>query len=153
MILLCFEYLFVSCIWVYVIVISCYSKSKRGIWSLSDCNEIRTHNQLIRRPILSSLAKIAKWLSCVVSYYLYDALDWMFLSRHACISEWIHSIFSWMLRKPLLETGANDCAGLWVLICFVHLNICSCHLMYEFQSESTLYIWLNILEINAISEV
>ena len=33
----------------------------------------------------------------------------------------------------------NGWAVFWVLICMVHLTVCSCHVTYEFQSESTLY--------------
>ena len=39
-----------------------------------------------------SIAKLSKWLSCVVSTYLYDALDCMFLSCHVRILEWIHTL-------------------------------------------------------------
>ena len=51
----------------------------------------------------------------------------------------------------------NDFAELWVLICTLHLTVCSCHVMYTFPSEFTLYICLNVknslLETDAISEV
>ena len=33
---------------------------------------------------------------------------------------------------------------LWVLICVAHLTVCSCHAIYAFQSEYTLYSCLNI---------
>ena len=36
---------------------------------------------------------------------------------------------------------------LWVLICMVHLTECSCHVTYAFQSESTLYSFLNVKEL------
>ena len=38
----------------------------------------------------------------------------------------------------------NDWAELWVLICTVHLIVCSYHITYTFQSESTLYSCLNV---------
>ena len=41
----------------------------------SDCNWIRTHNHLVHKRTLNHLAKLAKWLSCVVSTYLYGAFD------------------------------------------------------------------------------
>ena len=34
--------------------------SKRHIWSLSDCNKIRTHNQLVRKQTLNHLVKLAR---------------------------------------------------------------------------------------------
>ena len=47
---------------------------------LGDCNWTRTHNHLLYKRTLKYLAKLAKWLSCVVSTYLYGAFDCMFLS-------------------------------------------------------------------------
>ena len=51
------------------------------LWNLSwiaafnttnrDCNGIRTHNHLLCKWTLNHLAKLYKWLSCVVSTYLY----------------------------------------------------------------------------------
>ena len=49
---------------------------------LSDCNWTRTHNHLVHKRTINDLAKLAKWLSCVVSTYLYGAFDYMFLSCH-----------------------------------------------------------------------
>ena len=95
---LCSEYLSVWCIWLYVIIMSRTSfrvnlhfvvylsvkellaRSRRHIWSLSDCNGIRTHNHFVRKRTLNHLAKLVKWLSCVVSTYLYGVFDCMLLS-------------------------------------------------------------------------
>ena len=49
---------------------------------LSDCNGIRTHNHLVRQPTFNHLAQLAKWLSCIVSTYMYRAFDCLFLSYH-----------------------------------------------------------------------
>ena len=46
------------------------ARSRREIWSLSDCNLTRTHNHLVHKWTLNHLAKLAKWLSCVVNTYL-----------------------------------------------------------------------------------
>ena len=92
-----------------------------------------------------------------------------------------HSIVSWMSRSSFLEAGAksealvtanghqlrityflnehstiwtnwpNDLAVFWVLTCTVHLTLCSCHVKYAFQSESTLYSCLNVKELAARS--
>ena len=67
------------------------ARNRREIWSLSDCNWIRTHNRLVRKGTLNHLAKLAKWLICIVSTYLYGTLDCMFLSCHVRVSEWIMS--------------------------------------------------------------
>ena len=69
------------------------ARSRREIWSLSDCNWTRTHNHLVDKRTLNHLAKLAKWLSCVVSTYLYGAFDCMFLSCHVRVSEWIHTLY------------------------------------------------------------
>ena len=36
--------------------------------------------------------------------------------------------------------------------CTVHLTVCSCHITYTFQSESTLYSWLHVKELLARSK-
>ena len=71
-------YLSVLCIWVYVIIMSrtsfrvnphsivylnvkeLFARSMRPIWGLSDSNETRIHNHLVRKPTLNHLAKLAK---------------------------------------------------------------------------------------------
>ena len=80
----------------------------REIWSWSDCNWARTHNYLVRKLTLNHLAKLVKWLSCVVSTYLYGAFDCMFLPCHVRISEWIHtSDFAPALSKEFLDIQAT----------------------------------------------
>ena len=59
---------------------------------LSDSNGIRTHNHLVRKETLNHLAKLAKWLSCVVRTYLYAAFDCMLLSCHVRVSDWIYTL-------------------------------------------------------------
>ena len=39
------------------------ARNRRDIWSLSDYNGARTHNQLVCKPTLNHLAKLAKGLS------------------------------------------------------------------------------------------
>ena len=58
----------------------------------NDCNWTRTHTHLVHKGTLNHLAKLTKWLSCVVSTYLYGAFDCMFLSCHVRVSEWIHTL-------------------------------------------------------------
>ena len=67
-------------------------RSRREIRNISDWNRIRTHNHLVHERTLNHLAKLAKWLSCIVRTYLYGAFDCMFLSCHLRISEWIHTL-------------------------------------------------------------
>ena len=39
------------------------ARSRHHIWSLSDSNEIRTQNHLLRKRTLNHLAKLTRWLS------------------------------------------------------------------------------------------
>ena len=68
------------------------ARNRRNIGSLSDCNGTLIHNHLDRKRTLDHLAQLAKWLSCFVSTYLCGAFDCMFLSCHACISDWIRTL-------------------------------------------------------------
>ena len=46
--------------------------------AICDSGGIRTHNHLVHfKWIFNHLAKLTKWLSCVVSFYLYGSLDYM----------------------------------------------------------------------------
>ena len=68
-----------------------FSWSRSHIWGLSDSSKIQTHNHLVCKRAINHLAKLAKWLSCVVSTYLRGAFDCM-LSCHVRVSEWIHTV-------------------------------------------------------------
>ena len=57
--------------------------SRCCILRLSSRNEIPTDNHLIRNRTLDHLAKLAKWLSCLVSAYLYGAF--IIMSRTSLI--------------------------------------------------------------------
>ena len=50
------------------------TRGRREIWSLNDCNWTRTHHLVYKRT-LNHLAKLAKWLVCVLKTYLYGAFD------------------------------------------------------------------------------
>ena len=63
-----------------------------GVSFLSDFNWNRTCNHLVVKRALNHLAKLAKWLSYVVSTYLLGAFDCVFLLCHDCVSEWIHTL-------------------------------------------------------------
>ena len=66
-----------------------FARSRCEIWSLTDCNWTRTHYHLVHKRKLNNLAKLAKWLSRIVSTYLHVAFDCMFLSCHvrACFEQ------------------------------------------------------------------
>ena len=67
---------------------------------------MQTYNHLGRKG--THLAKLAKWLSCVGSTYLYGAFDCILSSCHVCDSAWIHTVLperqgtrSWKLVRYL----------------------------------------------------
>ena len=68
-------------------------RNRSNVWSLSDCNGNRIHNHLVRQWTLNHLAKLSKWLSCVVSTYLYGNMTLCFLSCHVRVSEWIPTLY------------------------------------------------------------
>ena len=122
---LCCEYLSVLCIWLNIIIMASLSfrvnphcifclnmnqplaGSKRHIWSLSDSKEVRTYQDIVRNCTLNHLAKLAKWMSCVVSTYLYSAFDCMLLLCHVRVWEWIGTLqFAWMSWNSLLKAAA-----------------------------------------------
>ena len=43
---------------------------------------------IVHKQTLNHLAKLVKWLSCIVSTYLYDTF-WLYVLCHICISKWI----------------------------------------------------------------
>ena len=77
----------------------------------------------------------------------------MFLPCHIRVSEWIHNFLNvkellarskceiWRLSDCNWTRTYNDWAVLRVRISMVHLIVCSCRVMYAFQSESTLCSW------------
>ena len=54
-------------------------RSRHHIWSLIDSTGIWTHDHLVLKRTLNYLAKVAKWLSCVLSTYLHGGFDCMLL--------------------------------------------------------------------------
>ena len=50
-------------------------------------------------------------------------------------------------KSTIWPNWTNDWAMLWVLICTVHLTVCSCLVIYAFLRQSTLCIWLNVKEL------
>ena len=61
-------------------------------FEFSDCNGTRTRNHKFRKRTLNPLAKLVKWLSSVMSTYLYGAFGCMLLSCHVRLSDWIHTL-------------------------------------------------------------
>ena len=96
--------------------------SRHEIWSLSEYNWTRTQNHLVCKQTLNHLAKLTKWLSCVLSTYLYGAFDCMFLSCHVRVSEWTHTLqlpecqgtpCSKQVRNPKFKWLQQDSKNMW----------------------------------------
>ena len=100
--------------------------SRRHIWSLSDSNWIWTHNHLVRKQTLNHLAKLAKWLSCVVSTYLYGAFD--------CMS----SSITWSSMSFRVNPHSKVCLDVKELLARRRHHICSSGDSKEIQSHNHL---------------
>ena len=90
------------------------ARSRHELWSLSDCNWTRTHNHLVHEQTLNHLARLAKWLSCFVSTYLYSAFDCMFLSCCAHVSEWIHTLYLPEFQGPPYSKQVQNLKFKWL---------------------------------------
>ena len=82
-----------------------FAWSRPHIWGLSASNKIQTHNHLVLKGTLNHLTKRSKWLSCVVSTYLYGAFVCMLFSCHIRVSDWmwVPVSFAKFLRTPFLR--------------------------------------------------
>ena len=76
------------------------ARNRREIWSLSDCNGTRTHNHLVLKRTLNHLAKLPKWLNCVVGSspvaVTFVLVFLIFLICYCCISNEHHNPTSWV---------------------------------------------------------
>ena len=70
---------------------TCFRVNSPSIVAWMSRNSL-TRNLLVCKRKLNRLAKLVKWLSCVVSTYLFGAFDCMFLLCHVRVSEWIHTL-------------------------------------------------------------
>ena len=96
------------------------ARNRCDIWRLRDNNGTRTHNLLIRKRTLNQLAKLTKWLSCVVNTYLYVAFDCMFLSCDVRLSS-ESTLCSCLKVKELPARNRHDIwtiSDIWYRSCF-----------------------------------
>ena len=81
-------------------------RSRQHSWSLSDSKEVRTHNHIVGKRTRKHIARLAKWVSCVVSTYIYGAFDCMVLLCRVRVPELIQILqLAWMSRNSLLEVS------------------------------------------------
>ena len=101
-------------------------------------NGTQTHNYLAQERTLNHLPKLAEWLSCVVSIYLYGAFDCMFLScPYFRVNP--HTVVAWMSRNSLLETSMISESYLISDIYMISSYLTSKWLQYETLPHDHLY--------------
>ena len=96
------------------------------------------HNYLDGKRMLNHLAKLAKWLSYVLSTYLYGAFDCIFLRCHLTVYSkhssviWPVWLNGWVFLYELSGSGFQSnlffstsfgyCSGYMFKSCYSHLN-------------------------------
>ena len=154
------------------------ARSRREIWSLSDCKWTRIQNHLVRKQTPPSISPhwlndwaLFRLLICTVhlTFYsnhvtysfesestLYSCLNVKELLARSRCQIWSWSDCNWTRTQnpqfvnehsTICPNWPNDWAVFWVIICTVHLTVCSCHVPYKFQNESTLCSCSNVNEI------
>ena len=134
------EDLFVRCIWHYFIIIwrtslsvnicsivcmnvkEPLARSRRHIWSLKESSDCQTHNHFVRKRTINHLAKVAEWLSFVLSTYLHGGLVCMLLHT-SCMylshTYWSHTSFRVnshsIVRLNVKEFLARNSRHIWSL--------------------------------------
>ena len=116
-----------------------FARSRRHIWSLSDSNGIWTHRYLVCKRTLNHLAKLAKWLRCVVSHYLQGAFDFMLLS---CTYEFQSETTLW---KFFYIQVSIECRFTLKLVRDMTITCSQMHGTdnYSQHSSNILPVWLN----------
>ena len=155
------------------------ARCRHEIWSLSDCNWTRTHNHLVHKQTLNHLAKLAIFLVNEIielcCEYLSVRCIWLYLLIMSCMHFRVNPHSNSCLNiKELLAWSRCEIWSLsgwnWTWTCNhlvqkqilnhlvklfnnygVHLTVCSYHVTYAFQNESTLYSCLNVKELLARS--
>ena len=107
-------------------------------------NGIRTHNHLVCKETLNHLAKLARWLSCVLSTYLYNAFDYIIIMSCTRFRENLHSIVCLKIKKLLAQSrchiwSRSDSNMIWIHNHLVHKQTVNylCKL-------ANLAIWLSV---------
>ena len=79
------------------------------------------HNHLVCKRTLNNSVKLAKWLSCFVGTYLYEAFECMSLSCQVCVSDWMFRARSSLTSRRTWIVGwkySNWNVFLWILEIF-----------------------------------
>ena len=111
--------------WLYVLIMSrtrfrMYPHStdawmfRNSLLKTSDCNGTRTHDHIVRKRILNQLARLTKWLSCVVSTIcMVHLIECSYRVMNAFQSE--STPHSCLNVKELLAPNRCDIWSFWIL--------------------------------------
>ena len=92
------------------------ARSRRKIWSLSDCNWTQTQNHLVRKWTLNDLAKLVQWLSLAkwLSVRLWAKWFWVQVQLQS-LEHVKHKIFNFRpIKKIFQKLKANEN---WAMVC------------------------------------
>ena len=117
--------------------------------TICDSNGIQTHNHLVRKRTLNHFAKLAKWLTCVVSTYLYG-IHLNFRYR-ACFEEgvpWHSGNYRVYIHSEMRTWHDNNIEGLYfpgaIKIVTTMIHYCYCLLAYGKLRPIIWYRMINI---------
>ena len=117
--------------------------------TICDSNSIQTHNHLVRKRTLNHFAKLAKWLTCVVSTYLYG-IHLNFRYR-ACFEEgvpWHSGNYRVYIHSEMRTWHDNNIEGLYfpgaIKIVTTMIHYCYCLLAYGKLRPIIWYRMINI---------
>ena len=86
------EWIYTIFVWMSECLSELLAQNRRDILSLSKRNDMRKHNHIVLKKTFNHLDRLTKWLSCVVSTFLFGAFDCMLLSCHVRVSDWNYTI-------------------------------------------------------------
>ena len=117
--------------------------------TVCDSNSIQTHNELVRKRTLYHFTKLAKWLTCVVSTYLYS-IHLNFRYR-ACFEEgvsWHSGNYRVCIYSEMRTWHDNKIQGLHfpgvIKIVTTMIHYCYCLIAYGKWAAIIWYKMINI---------
>ena len=103
--------------------------------TICDSSDIQTHNHLVRKRTLNHFVKLAEWLTCVVSTYLYG-IHLNFRYR-ACFEEgvpWHSGNYRVYIHSEMRTWHDNNIQGLYfpgvIKIATTMIHYCYCLIAY-----------------------
>ena len=114
--------------------------------TICDCNSIQTHNHLVRKRTLNHFAKLAKWLTCVVSTYLYGIhlnFRYLFRGMRSLTLRELKSVYSlWDENMKHNKQGLHFLVAIKIIATLIHY--CYYLMAYGKWRPVTWYRMINI---------